>query len=150
CIAMSAVFALTLLVISSAPSLSSIAYRAAGIVVGAAAYRQFRRFDVARWRPVLRAWVPWLSIPYVFAVLVASGVPTVEWRSVDEALGAFDARGLLPLWHHYIVSKSQAMVSVVVHLAIYLPIGVLFTLRQAALSPKIGWVAAAAAALSLA
>lgn len=43
---------------------------------------------------------------------------------------ALDARGLLPLWHYYIVSKTQAMSSLAVHAVMFAPIGILMSLRD--------------------
>jgi hypothetical protein len=43
---------------------------------------------------------------------------------------ALDARGLLPLWHYYIVSKTQAMASLAVHAVMFAPIGVLISLHD--------------------
>jgi hypothetical protein len=62
------------------------------------------------------------------------------------AFAALDEFGLLPFYHHYIVSKARATESVVVHVLIFAPIGVMIALRRS--SGRIAvWAAAIIAAL---
>jgi VanZ family protein len=70
-----------------------------------------------------------------------NGLVTSHWRSFDAARAALDVRGLLPLWHYYIVSKTQAMASLAVHAVMFAPVGVLLSLRGK--SPRAGAIQAA-------
>ena len=127
---MSGVFVATALTISATPNLASILLRTAGIIVGATATIQLRHVDVTRLRTSLARIVPYLWVPYILSVLYVNGLVPGHWRSFDEARMALDVRGLLPLWHYYIVSKTQAMSSLAVHAVMYAPIGILISLRN--------------------
>jgi hypothetical protein len=112
-------------ILSATPHLVVIPYRTAGIVAGAWLWPMMRRIDLPGVRSVLRRLVP-LAIPlYIVVLLVVNDVASTQWRTVDEALASFDTRLLLPFWNHYIVSKSQAMQSVVVHAVMYAPVGIM-------------------------
>jgi len=128
-VSMTAVFVVTALVISATTNLVSIVLRTTGIVVGAATTMQLRRMDLSRLRQDLAQIVPYVWIPYAIAVLYMNGLVTRNWQSFDAARAALDVRGLLPLWHYYIVSKTQAMASLAVHAVMFAPIGVLISLR---------------------
>ena len=138
---MTAVFVATTLVISATTNLVSIILRTMGIVIGAAATTRLRRVDLARARQVAARIVPYAWIPYIIAVLFMNGLVTSHWRSFDAARAALDVRGLLPLWHYYIVSKTQAMASLAVHAVMFAPVGVLLSLRGK--SPRAGAIQAA-------
>lgn len=129
-IMMSVVFVATALVISATPNLVSVVLRTAGIIIGAATTIQLRHVDLTRLRASLARIVPYLWLPYVISVLYVNGLLPGHWRSIDEARMALDARGLLPLWHYYIVSKTQAMSSLAVHAVMFAPIGILMSLRD--------------------
>jgi len=128
-ILMTAVFVATALVISATTNLVSIILRTIGIVIGAAATAQLSRVNLNRARQVLAQIVPYTWVPYIIAVLFMNGLVTSHWRSFDAARAALDVRGLLPLWHYYIVSKTQAMASLAVHAVMFAPVGLLLSLR---------------------
>jgi VanZ family protein len=143
---MSAVSLLTMLVLSAAPSLMAVIYRTAGIVIGAAVLRWLEGQDLARWRNLLRRLVPLMILPYALAVLFVNDLMSPHWRSVPEALAALDEFGLLPFYHHYIVSKAHAAASVAAHLLTFAPIGVMLALRRSSRRREV-WLAAMIAAL---
>ncbi len=116
--------------LSATPYLLAIGYRTVGIVLGVLLLRAVRARDPARLRARLARLVPALVLPYIAAVLFVSGLLTRSWRTVPEAMAALEWRGLLPFWHWYIVTKEHAAQSLVVHLAIYAPIGVMIWLRR--------------------
>jgi len=126
---MTAVFVATTLVISATTNLVSIILRTLGIIIGAAATTRLRHVDLARGRQVAARIVPYAWVPYIIAVLFMNGLVTSHWRSFDAARAALDVRGLLPLWHYYIVSKTQAMASLAVHAVMFAPVGVLLSLQ---------------------
>jgi VanZ family protein len=116
--------------LSATPYLVAIGYRTFGILAGAVLLRGLRARDPARLRALLARLVPALALPYIAAVLFVSGVLTRSWRTVPQAMAALEWRGLVPFWHWYIVTKEHAAQSLVVHLAMYAPIGVMIWLRR--------------------
>jgi hypothetical protein len=105
------------------------------------------RQDPVRWRNLLARLVPLMIPPYLLAVAFVNDLLSPQWRRMSEALTAFDEFGLLPFYHHYIVSKAQAAESVAVHLLTFAPIGVMVTLRRGGRRGEI-WTAVLAAVLS--
>jgi len=143
---MSMVTVLTMLVLTATPSLIAILYRTVGIVIGAAMLTWAERQDPVRWRNLLARLVPLMIPPYLLAVAFVNDLLSPQWRRMSEALTAFDEFGLLPLYHHYIVSKARAAESVAVHLLTFAPIGVMVALRRGGRRAEI-WAAAVLAAV---
>ena len=52
--------------------------------------------------------VPLMILPYLVAVAFVNGLLSPQWRTLPEDLAALDEFGLLPFYHHYIVSKAHA------------------------------------------
>ena len=123
-------FALSTMVLGATPALASILYRLAGIVIGTLGLRWLVRQDTNRLLRVLRALAVWLAVPYVGAVLLVAGLLSPHWQSPTQAVSQAYPLGLLPLFDYYIVSKAEAAKNVVVHLLMYLPIGVALWLRK--------------------
>ena len=126
---MSAVAAVSLLLLDAAPSLVQIGYRTTGVVIGGMSVRLLAGTDPRRWREPLARLVPWVTAPYVLAVLYVNRLLSGPWRSLAAARAAFDDLGLLPFYHHYIVSKAHAAESVVAETLCFAPIGVMLALR---------------------
>jgi VanZ family protein len=118
-----------MLTLSAHPSLAAIPLRVAGIVVGATLVGSVSHLALIRWRLAATAAVPLLIPAYLFAVALTKGVVASHWRTPAEAWAALDLRGLWPLWHDYIVSKSHAAVSLIAHVVLFAPIGVMVWLR---------------------
>ncbi len=118
------VFALTTLVISVAPSMPAILYRTAGIAAGAAAIRWVIAGDPIRYRARIRAWVPWLVVPYLAMLIAVNRLWPLEWRPAHAVATQVDPLGLMPLFDYYIVTKAEAAKNIVAHLVMYMPIGV--------------------------
>ena len=145
-VTMSVVTILTMLVLSASPSLAAVFYRTVGIIAGAAIVMGFEAQDPRRWHSRLARLVPVMILPYVVSVLFVKDLLSPHWRTMQEALAAFDEFSLLPFYHHYIVSKAHAAESVVAHLLMFAPIGVMIALRRG--SGRIAvWSAAIIAAL---
>jgi hypothetical protein len=145
-LAMSAITLLTTLVLSAAPSLILAVYRTTGIVIGAAVTTWFEGQDPTRSRNRLARLVPLAILPYGLAVFFVNDLLTPHWRTVPQALAALNPFGLLPFYHHYIVSKAQAATSVAVHLLTFAPIGVMVALRRGGGRGEV-WMAGILAAL---
>jgi glycopeptide antibiotics resistance protein len=143
---MSVVAMLTMLVLTATPSLWAVLYRTVGIVIGAAIVMWLEGRDPTRWRRVLARFVPLMIPPYVLTVAFVNGLMSPHWRSVPEALAALDEFGLLPFYHHYIVSKAHAAESVAAHVLIFAPIGVMVALRRGGGRGEV-WTAVILAAL---
>jgi VanZ family protein len=143
---MSVVTLLTMLVLTATPSLVAVLYRTLGIVIGAALLMWVEGQDPERWHNSLARLVPLMILPYLLAVAFVYGLVSTHWRTVPEALAAFDTFGLLPFYHHYIVSKAHAAESVAVHVLTFAPIGVMVALRRGGRRAEV-WTAAVLAAL---
>ena len=143
---MSVVTLLTMLVLTATPSLVAVLYRTLGIVIGAALLMRVEGQDPERWRSSLAWLVPLMILPYLLAVAFVYGLVSTHWRTAPEALAAFDTFGLLPFYHHYIVSKAHAAESVAVHVLTFAPIGVMVALRRGGRRAEV-WTAAVLAGL---
>jgi VanZ family protein len=150
CLIMSGVAAVSLLLVDATPSLAAIGYRTVGVVIGGILVKQFEGQDPARWRNLLAALVPWLVPLYVLGLVFVNGLLTPHWRDPAEALAAFNDLGLLPFYHHYIVSKAHAAQSVAVELVCFAPIGVMVALRRGGGRASVWGAAVAAFLFSLA
>jgi hypothetical protein len=142
---MSAVGAISLLLLDATPSLAEIGYRTAGVVIGAVLTRWLEGQDPASWRNLLARLVTWLILPYGLAVLFVNGLLSPHWRTATQARAAFDSLDLLPFYHDYIVSKAHAAQSIAVELATFAPIGMMVALRSGG-GARV-WAAALAASL---
>jgi glycopeptide antibiotics resistance protein len=122
-------YALSTLVISAFPVASSILYRTAGVVVGAAALSWLVRQDADVLRQHLGRLVPWAVLPYLASVLLVNQLLSTHWRSWQEAVDQSYPLGILPLFDYYIVTKGEAAKNIVGHAALYMPVGVMLWLR---------------------
>ena len=127
---MSALTLATMFVMSATPFLVSIIFRTIGVSLGAALAIYLKHVDLLRFRLLLAKATPFLVLPYVLGVLYINGLLSSHWRTLEEARAAMDFRGLLPLWHYYIVSKAHGLASLAVHIVTFAPIGVLISLRR--------------------
>ena len=114
---------LSMCTLSASPTLVSVPLRMLGVLMGAGVYRVLGHWDV---RPLRRA-LPYLAalavLPYLAALLAANSLVSFHWRTPAEAWAVLDPRYFLPFWTHYMVPKSQAIKSVVVHALMYMPAG---------------------------
>ena len=127
---MAAIGLLQILVLSAAPSALAILYHTLGIVAGAIVAGSIDQLTLIRWRLNLARAIPSLAPIYLLALLLTNDLVAVDWRSPVEAWAALNASGLLPFYHAYVVSKAQAVVSVVAHAVMYAPIGIMIWLRR--------------------
>jgi VanZ family protein len=138
---MSAITVLSLFVLSATPSVLTIVYRTAGIVIGGAAARWLEGQDPGQWRDRLARAVPLMILPYAMAVIFVNKLLSSQWRTLQQALAAFDAHTALPFYSHYMVSKADAAQSVAVQFLIFAPIGVMVVFRRSNRRSQI-WTAA--------
>lgn len=123
-------FGITLFVLSAKVSIVTFALRLVGVLGGAVSLRWLSTRDLRELRYQIGRAVPFLVPVYIALLVYANGLVTRAWLSPEQALAGLDPRGLLPLWHDYIVSKAHALQSDVVHLIMYAPIGVIVWLRH--------------------
>jgi len=133
-------------VLNGNPSFVNLALRLMGVMLGFGLLRWLERRSPTWLRQKTRGMVPWLVLPYLAALVLANDLLVERWISLDQVLTEFDMRMLIPLWTHYIVSKAQAAVSVVVHVAMYAPIGLMLGLRRPP-DASTAWLAAVLAFL---
>ena len=138
---MSAITVLSLFVLSATPSVLTVVYRTVGIVIGGTAARWLEGQDPRRWRDRLARAVPLVILPYAVAVIFVNKLLSPQWRTLQQALAAFDEHTLLPFYSHYMVSKAHAVQSVAVQFLIFAPIGVMVVLRRGT-GPSRIWAAA--------
>jgi VanZ family protein len=123
-------FGATLFILSAKVSVATFGLRLFGVVGGAMLLRWLAVHDPRRVRYRVGRALPVLLPLYLLLLVYANGLLTRAWVTPDQALAGLDPRGLLPLWHDYIVSKSHALQSDVVHVAMYAPIGAMIWLRR--------------------
>jgi hypothetical protein len=123
-------FGATLFILSAKVSVATFGLRLLGVVGGAMLLRWLAVHDPRRVRYQVGRALPVLLPLYLLLLVYANGLLTRAWVTPDQALAGLDPRGLLPLWHDYIVSKSHALQSDVVHVAMYAPIGAMIWLRR--------------------
>ena len=124
------VFAMDLFVMSAAPSLAVLYLHIAGIASGVALSRLGRTTDWLRLRRGLVIASPVLALLYLGVLVIANGLLTPHWRDFAHAQAEITPRLLMPLYLFYIVSKAQAAISVVVHAAMYAPVGAIIWMRD--------------------
>ena len=145
-ILMALITGLKIFVISATPYLAAIAYTSAGMVVGASLVQRTGPQAIRTARAALLQALPVLIPLYVVAVLDVNGLLSRHWRTLQEALVSLDPRSLLPFWNWYIVSKAQAVESQAVHAIMFLPIGIMLSLKGGATQRDV-WIAASLAFL---
>jgi VanZ family protein len=123
-------FGASLFILSAKVSIATFGLRLLGVVAGALLLRWLASQDPTRLHDRLGRALPFLVPIYLLLLVYANGLLTRAWVTPDQALAGLDLRGLLPLWHDYIVSKAHALQSGVVHVAMYAPIGVMIWLRR--------------------
>ena len=111
--------------LSGSPSLIAVGYLGLGITLGAAAARALDGREIAAVIPWLRGAVLLLALPYLAAVAFVSGLITRSWQSPEQALDGLYYRALMPVYNYYIVSKAEAMFSVIAHAVMYAPVGIM-------------------------
>ena len=122
---------LSLLLISGAPSLTSLLMRLVGIVLGTWAIRWLIRQDVYWLWYRLSSLSVWVAMPYLLLLLAVNGLLSLDWQTPTEAVQSINPQGLLPLFNYYIVSKAAMAKNLVSHMVMYAPIGLFFWLNGA-------------------
>ena len=126
---MAGVYAATCLLLSGSPSLAAIAFRTAGIALGAWTMHWLTRQSPDRIRHDLARFVPWAIPAYLGTVAAVNGLLSFEWTTPSEAADSFYIYGLIPLYNYYIVTKPQAAKNLIGHAILYAPIGIMIWLR---------------------
>jgi VanZ family protein len=118
-----------MLMLSATPSLPTTACRVVGIVVGSCALRWLASLDMARVRLALARLVPLLLPVYLLLLAYVQDLFQPDWLTPEQALAQLETRALIPLFSHYIVGKAHAVAGIVVHAAMYAPVGLMVWLR---------------------
>lgn len=127
---MIAVYLASCLIMGARPAAISIVPRVIGITGGAALLLWFQACDSDRLAAMLRGIAPWCVVPYLLLLLAVNGLLSTHWLTPAEAWDQAGARGLLPFYNYYIVSKAAAARNVLAHAAMYAPVGLLIWARQ--------------------
>ena len=101
----------------------SVFTRAVGVALGVALQRTISKQALNAWRPYLRALTALLLIPYLFALMWASGWFSASWGGAEHALTNLEQVRWLPFHYHYYTTETGALVSLVLYTAMYLPVG---------------------------
>ncbi len=101
----------------------SVVIRGVGIVLGVKAYALLERRPELLAAPGLRWWVWVLALPYLFLTAYLSGLLGAEW-SVAAAVEQLERLRFLPFYYHNFVGQTEAASSVVLTVALYIPVGV--------------------------
>jgi VanZ family protein len=112
-----------LLVIGGASHLITPGTHALGAGLGYAVGKWLRGGDPQQLRDWLAFAAVILAVPYLLAFIVMKDLVTSEWRTLDQAVAAIVPRGSYPFYHHYLVSKSKALSSLIAHAIIFAPVG---------------------------
>ena len=123
-------FGASLFILSARASFATYGLRLLGVVAGAMLLRWLAARDLRRLRYWAGRGLPVMLPLYLLLLVYANGLLTRAWVAPEQALAGLDLRGLVPLWHDYIVSKAHALQSDVVHVAMYAPVGVMIWLRR--------------------
>jgi VanZ family protein len=140
---------LSMFVLGATTYLLAIAYRTLGIYAGIRFIAKIHGKDLRKRHYYFARYVPMAAFVYVIAVALISDLFTRQWQSLDVALNALEPRQLLPFWNFYIVSKARASESVVAHIVMYAPIGVMVWLRRGFWAKGGAFAATLAFALSM-
>ena len=123
------VYMATTMVISGSASLPAVGLRTLGITLGAWFMHWLTRQEPDVLRDDLGDLVPWAVPIYLATLFAANGLLSLDWIGPGTAAADFYHLGLLPLFNYYIVSKAQAAMNIVAHVAMYAPIGIMTWLR---------------------
>jgi hypothetical protein len=121
---------LSMFVLTATTYLPAIAYRTLGVYLGIRLIAKIHGKDLRKRHYYFSRYVPMTAVIYVILVAWISGLFSSEWQSLDVAWATLEPRQLLPFWNFYIVSKAWASESVVAHIVMYAPIGVMVWLRR--------------------
>jgi VanZ family protein len=122
--AMVGVYALTALVMSGAASLPAVGFRTIGIALGAWFMHWLTRQDPNRLHNALGDLVPSAALIYLVILVAVNGLLSLDWTAPRDYGNA-----MLPLYNYYIVTKAQAAKSIMGHVVMYAPIGIMVWLR---------------------
>ncbi len=147
---MAALWLLSTLVLSAAPSLLTLVLRVAGIALGAWALCWLQHQDPERLLHRLRSLSVAAVLPYLLLLCAVNGLLSLHWLGPTEALRAANPLGWLPLFDYYIVSKATAARNIVAHALMYAPIGLFAWLNGGRAGVALGFASVLALAIELA
>ena len=125
---------------------ASVLSRGLGLALGAAAVPWLRSLGWNGLRRVASTWAPWLWLPYVLTLSLASGAFRHSWQGPDQAWASWQTTQLLPFYYHYFTTEALAMFSLGSVALMYLPVAGLVWARGGT-AVHAAWVSAALCAL---
>ena len=101
----------------------SVLTRAAGMAIGALAYRSVRTADLRALSRHFRWFVLVALVPYLAMLMAANGWFAGRWLSMEAALARLQEVRFIPFYYHYFTSEAKALSSLLVVSAMFLPVG---------------------------
>lgn len=98
---------------------ASVLTRVIGVAAGATFAHGISRQAIVR----ARAWIPIALLPYLALLFAANGWWTTNWLPLDAAAARLTGVHFMPFYYHYYVSEMVAMESLLLTLALYMPLG---------------------------
>jgi VanZ family protein len=146
---MALVEGMSLLVMGASPFAVALLYRTVGIGLGLFFMDRLKGRDLRKRHYYFSQFVPAAFLVYLLVLSFVSGLWTSEWVTLDQAVNSLEARQFLPFWNYYIVSKAQAVRSLVAHAFIFAPVGMMIWVRRGFWSKGRGFSAFLAFTFSL-
>ncbi|GAB4274199.1 MAG: hypothetical protein Kow0065_22680 [Methylomicrobium sp.] len=132
----------------------SVLTRMTGMGLGAVVYRFFAKHEKSAWIDWIKPVVLTVLPLHLWLVVALNGWTSNRWLNLSQALEKLTSIEFLPFYYFYYTTESQAMVSLLSNIAMYVPIGVAFWLFEFADSVRrrfhwawVGFVAASMAVI---
>lgn len=104
---------------------ASILTRGAGMALGVAIYRFFRREWLVEYRSQLKIAVFFALPLYIVLLLTLNGFFSSRFESTWVAVAKLREVRFLPFYYHYYTSETEAMRSLLIHAGAYAPVGLI-------------------------
>ena len=104
---------------------ASILTRGAGMALGVAIYRFFRREWLVAYRSQLKIAVFFALPLYIVLLLTLNGFFSSRFESTWVAVAKLREVRFLPFYYHYYTSETEAMRSLLIHAGAYAPVGLM-------------------------
>ena len=101
----------------------SIITRAVGAGVGMFCFRLLLKSHAAVHKKLCSSLLIFTVLPYIFLVFKMNGFFDSQWLAVSSAAGNFEGVMLLPFYYHYYTTETTAVLSLLLNMVMYLPIG---------------------------
>lgn len=123
---------------------ASVLARALGMAAGAWLWPRLQAAGVAPLRRWIAAHAPWLALPWLMLLPLASGWASARWGGLEHAARAWAGTRLQPFYYHYFTTEAAALSSLASVVAMYLPLAVLAWARHWAVGAAVSAAVAVA------